>query len=444
MNPWPLVLRRTLLIMAAGGLLGGFLGHVLMGLLLASTGLLGWHLLHLYRLERWLNRRVAFRGGSVELPSPDSIWSEIFGHILTLKQRSRKRKRKLTRLLKQFKHASAAVPSAVVILSANHEVQWCNAAATDLLGLQASQDMGQPLTVLVRNPALRDYLNSRDPEHHQVEFPSPVNAETYVSITLSPYGKKQHLLMATDVSRLHRLEQTRQDFVANVSHELRTPLTVINGYLETLLDTCGIGVWQQPLVSMQQQATRMLTIIEDLLLLSRLESTPGVQQQAPVPLPDLLDSVVEDGKTLSADLNHQFELEVDRQLWLLGSHQELRSALSNLVFNAVRYSTPGTPIRIRWSRQPEGLVLEVIDRGEGIPAQHIPRLTERFYRVDRSRSRATATGSGLGLAIVKHVLQRHDGELRIRSVLGEGSTFACHFAAERGVPPAVQKHAYMA
>jgi len=250
--------------------------------------------------------------------------------------------------------------------------------------------------------------------------------------------------MATDISRLHRLEQTRQDFVANVSHELRTPLTVVSGYLETLLDACEDSPWRQPLVSMQQQATRMLTIIEDLLLLSRLETTPEEGQRRPVPMPDLLESVVEDAEALSAEQAHRFELRADPDLWLLGVDQELRSAASNLVFNAVRYSPAGSLIQVRWTQADSGLLLEVEDRGEGIPAQHIPRLTERFYRVDRSRSRSRGSGSGLGLAIVKHVLQRHEAELQVHSELGVGSVFACCFPAARAVSRTVQKRQYMA
>jgi len=445
MNPWPGVIRRTVLFLLIGAVLGGFIGQLFAGLFVATAALLAWHLLHLYRLERWLNRRASLRGGGlVELPSPDSIWSEIFGHILTLKQRSRKRKRKFTRLLKQFKHASAAVPSAVVVLDANHEVEWCNAAATALLGLHSPQDIGQPIIALVRNPALVEYLNAENPEFTQVEFPSPVNHEIYVSVSVSPYGKKQLLLMATDVSRLHRLEQTRQDFVANVSHELRTPLTVVGGYLETLLDTCEDSLWRQPLLSMQQQAARMLTIIEDLLLLSRLETASGEPQRRPVPMPELLESVVEDAEALSAEQAHRFELSAEPDLWLLGADQELRSAVSNLVFNAVRYSPPGSLIRVCWWQDETGPVLAVEDQGEGIPEQHIPRLTERFYRVDRSRSRSKGSGSGLGLAIVKHVLQRHEAELRVQSQLGVGSVFACRFPPERAISRTVPKWLDMA
>lgn len=443
MNPWPGVIRRTLLMLAIGGVLGGLVGQLFAGLFLVTLGLLGWHLLHLHRLERWLARQARHRSG-VELPSPDSVWSEVFGQVLNLKQRNRKRKRKLTRLFKQFKHATAAVPSAVVVLSPGHEVTWCNAAAHCLLGLHSPQDIGQPITALVRNPALVDFLSSANPEQSQVEFPSPVDPEIYVSVAVSPYGKKQLLLMATDVSRLHRLEQTRQDFVANVSHELRTPLTVISGYLETLLDTGGDSPWQRPLLSMQLQSRRMLTIIEDLLLLSRLETAPDEQHRRPVPMADLLESVAEDGQALSGELAHDFTLELDQALWLLGSQQEIRSAASNLVFNAVRYSYPGSVVQIRWFSDGGRPVLEVWDQGEGIPAAHIPRLTERFYRVDRSRSRAMDTGSGLGLAIVKHVLQRHEGELLIRSELGVGSVFVCQFPVERAAARDVQKRADLA
>jgi two-component system phosphate regulon sensor histidine kinase PhoR len=269
-----------------------------------------------------------------------------------------------------------------------------------------------------------------------VEFPSPVDDHQLLSARIVPYGKKQRLLLATDISRVRRLEQMRRDFVANVSHELRTPLTVITGYLETLLDSddAALDCWRQPLRGMQQQSSRMLHIIEDLLMLTRLESPKERSPRRPVAVPELLADIAEDALALSGEQGHRIEMSVDPQLWLLGCEKELRSAFSNLVFNAVRYTPAEGQIEIRWFADDSGLHLAVKDNGEGIAPQHLPRLTERFYRVNRDRSRGSG-GTGLGLSIVKHVVNHHGGQLRIASELGVGSLFTCDFPWELRAPP---------
>ncbi|HOW63165.1 MAG TPA: phosphate regulon sensor histidine kinase PhoR, partial [Candidatus Contendobacter sp.] len=251
-----------------------------------------------------------------------------------------------------------------------------------------------------------------------------------------PYGKKQRLLLATDISQLRRLEQMRRDFVANVSHELRTPLTVISGYLETLLDSenPALEAWRQPLHRMQEQSRRMLHIIEDLLLLARLEARKEPLPRKPVNVPALLADIADDALALSGDQNHQIEVSADPDLWILGCEKDLRSAFANLAFNAVRYTPAGGRIALRWFADASGAHLTVEDNGEGIAPQHIPRLTERFYRINRDRSRGSG-GTGLGLSIVKHVLNHHGGQLRIASELGVGSVFTCDFPAEARVEP---------
>jgi two-component system phosphate regulon sensor histidine kinase PhoR len=239
-------------------------------------------------------------------------------------------------------------------------------------------------------------------------------------------------MLVEDITQARRLEQMRRDFVANVSHELRTPLTVINGYLETFIDSgddCCLP-WRQPMRRMHEQTERMLHLIEDLLILSRLETEGAQRPEHPVPVPELLHSVAEDALGLSGQRGHKIRVEADSELWLRGSEPELRSAFSNLIFNAVRHTPDRGEIVIRWYANEAGLHLEVEDDGEGIPATHIPRLTERFYRVDRGRARSHG-GTGLGLAIVKHVLNRHEGRLRINSQVGVGSIFSCDFPAQR-------------
>ena len=331
-------------------------------------------------------------------------------------------------------------PGAVgaLVLGEDDRMVWCNGAAQRLLGLSPTRDVGRPIVHLVRYPGFVTFLAQRR-SGDSVEFPSPLDDALLLGARLVPYGRKQRLLLATDVSQLRRLEQMRRDFVANVSHELRTPLTVISGYLETLLDSesPALEVWRQPLHRMQEQSRRMLHIIEDLLLLARLEARKEPLPRQPVNVPALLADIADDALALSGDQNHQIEVSADPALWILGCEKDLRSAFANLAFNAVRYTPAGGRIALRWFADASGAHLAVEDNGEGIAPQHIPRLTERFYRVNRDRSRGSG-GTGLGLSIVKHVLNHHGGQLRISSELGVGSVFACDFPAEaRAEPTAV-------
>jgi two-component system phosphate regulon sensor histidine kinase PhoR len=427
---WRSLLGRSLGLLVLAGLLGWAVGQPLLTLLAATLACLGWHLFHLYRLERWLRRGSPTRPPTTHPLRPNALWNAIYQSCFQLRQRSRKRKRKVGRILKQFRSAAAALPDAVVVLGEDDTVLWCNEAAQRLLGLYR-QDSGLQVTSLVRHPTFVHFLAQRRYEE-SVEFPAPGNTDIMLNVRITPYGKKQRLLLATDNSRLHRLEQTRRDFVANVSHELRTPLTVITGYLETLLDSEDTlpPRWQKPLSGMHQQSCRMLRLVEDLLLLSRLESqTERPALQRPVNVPALLDAIAGDASALSGECAHEITLEVDRNLEIRGHEQELRSAFSNLVFNAVRYTPDRSHISIRWYADERGVHLEVEDNGEGIPPQHLQRITERFYRVNRDRSRDSG-GTGLGLAIVKHVLLNHGGRLGITSLVGVGSIFACDFPVE--------------
>jgi len=267
-----------------------------------------------------------------------------------------------------------------------------------------------------------------------VEIPSPVDDKVHLSVQVIIYGDNQRLLIARDVTRLRRLEAMRRDFVANVSHELRTPVTVLVGYLETLEEDAECARrWARPLALMREQATRMRRIVDDLLMLSRLETEDAghhPRARQPVDVPALLGRIVEEARALSGPRGHRIGLEAERGLGLAGSEGELASAFTNLLANAVQYTPEGGEIRVRWWSDAAGAHLAVSDTGIGIAPEHIPRLTERFYRVDVARSRATG-GTGLGLAIVKHVLQRHDARLHIESEPGRGSTFRCDFPPER-------------
>lgn len=427
---WLSLYRRLALTFASAALLGWMTDHLTLALLLAASGELAWQLRQLYRLDRWLNGCP-----DVSPLRASPVWEGVAAHVTRLRRQSRKRKRKLSRLLQQFQQATAALPDAAVVLGEDDKVIWCNSASQSLLGLTSGRDLGLPITHLLRHPGFVAFLSHRS-NRDSVEFPSPVDDHLSLSARVVPYGKKQRLLLATDISRVRRLEQMRRDFVANVSHELRTPLTVIAGYLETLLDSdeAALETWRQPLRCMQQQSSRMLHIIEDLLMLARLESQKEWSPRRPVAVPELLTDIAEDALALSGEQGHQIKVSADPQLWMRGCEKELRSAFSNLVFNAVRYTPAEGRIEIRWFADESGLHLAVEDNGEGIAPQHLLRLTERFYRVNRDRSRGSG-GTGLGLSIVKHVVNHHGGQLRIASELGAGSVFTCDFPLELQAQP---------
>jgi len=435
LSPWPGVLTRILGLLSIAALAGWALGQTTLALLLAALFCLGWQLFQLYRLEHWLRAGVRTQPPSAKPLPADWIWQDLYRRIFRLRQRSRKRKRKLSRIIKQFQAAAAAMPDGIVVLSKEDKVEWCNKACRPLLGLRSPQDLGLQITTLVRHPDfVRLLAQPRETGSSEggIDFTSPVDHNRILNVRVIPYGKKQRLLLATDVSRIRRLERMRQDFVANVSHELRTPLTVINGYLETFLDSGGDYAehWRQPLRQMQQQTSRMRRIIEDLLMLARLETQAGRPQERPVAIPAMLETIVEDAQALSGERGHAIILEVDAALWVNGCEQELRSAFSNLVFNAVNHTPERSRVIVRWYADAQGVHFEVEDDGEGIAPQHLPRVTERFYRVDRGRRRESG-GTGLGLAIVKHVMNNHDGRLNVTSLVGIGSLFACDFPLQR-------------
>jgi two-component system phosphate regulon sensor histidine kinase PhoR len=365
------------------------------------------------------------------LPDTGGLWGEVYHHIHHLQKRNRDRKKRLTNILSRFKESTAALPDGTVVLTDQWEIEWYNDAARSLLGLKHKKDIGQRIDNLIRDPRFVNYIAKND-FSDPIELVSPIDPQTHIMVRIIPYARNQQLMVVRDFTRLYRLEQMRRDFVANVSHELRTPLTVITGYLETMADSDDEALqnWRRSINQMNQQSRRMDNIVEDLLLLSRLDASDQVQIEEIVPVTNLLESIRQDAITLSGEHAHQIKLDADNELQLKGNKKELYSAFANLVFNAVRYTPDQSEIKILWYQNGKGAHLEIADNGPGIPPQHTPRLTERFYRVDAGRSRESG-GTGLGLAIVKHVLVRHDGDLRINSRLGEGSTFTCNFPPER-------------
>lgn len=424
-NPWLDTLIVVAALEATAAVVGYALGHLFLSLWLTTLVFLAWQLQYILRLDRWLRR-----GGLAEPPEAPGIWGDVFDNLWRARQRHRRRRRTLADLLARSKQAADAMPDATVVLGPRGELQWWNVAAANLLALQAPGDLNQRIGNLWRHPEFLALL-AEGHKSEAVTLPMPRKSGVLLEVRLVPFGEQQRLLLARDVTRLHRLEQLRQDFVANVSHELRTPLTVIVGVAETLTEIEQVDdpELQQALGLLQQQTQRMRRLVDDLLFLSRLETTTVQELQQPVAVARLLRMLCEEARALSAG-QHQIELSVDESLALRGDESELRSAFSNLIVNAIKYTPPGGSIRIRWQRLHAEACLEVTDNGPGIAAQHLSRLTERFYRIDRGRS-GRAGGSGLGLAIVKHVLNRHQARLQIDSEPGNGSRFRCLFSASR-------------
>ena len=326
-------------------------------------------------------------------------------------------------------------PDAVVVTGSDGDIEWANKKAEEYLGVQWPRDIGQRLFNLIRYPDIVDHMDHKDTESgfSTLEFESPINPGQRLEIRINRYGRSYMLFVARDITELHRLNRVRKDFIANASHELKTPLTVISGYLESFeedSENCPED-WLPRLEQMRDQTRRMQRLIEDLLKLSSLESADEPAPDEEVRVVDMLDSIVSEAHTLSGDRNHVIETDLDPAVLLLGSYRDLYSAFANLVFNAVQYTPSRGTITVRWHALDDGTAqLQVCDTGEGIPEEHIPRITERFYRVDTGRSRSQG-GTGLGLAIVKHVLARHDGRLEVRSMPGRGSEFTCHFPHAR-------------
>jgi two-component system phosphate regulon sensor histidine kinase PhoR len=423
MSPaWSFALARLAGLIAfavAGGLIFGRLALWLEAVL---AGYLLLQLANLYRLQRWLRRR------SQEGP-PDlgGVWGDVIALINRIYRRKQFHKRRVVELLREFRRLTAAMPDGVVLLSASHDILWFNRKASELLGLRRKFDFGAKVENLIRDPAFGRYLEGG-------HYSEPLvlrrisGQETWLSLQLISAGDER-LLLARDVTREARLEAMRTDFVANASHELRSPLTVVSGYLDQLADDPSIDpAWREPVQEMRRQSERMRLIVEDLLELSRLEASGSEPPYEPVDVGGMLALLQRD--VLAREVHPAVRLDIQSDARLLGSENEIHSIAQNLVSNAVKFTPPDGSVTVRWWTDADGGHLAVVDTGVGIPAEHLPRLTERFYRVHKGRARETG-GSGLGLAIVKHALQRHGGRLQIESVEGRGSTFTCHFPPKR-------------
>lgn len=380
--------------------------------------------MHLMRLLRWL--RADQMALAPDLAGP---WGELVAMVARLYRRKQFHKQRLLRLLRELRRSTAAMPDGVVVLNPQAEILWFNRTSARLLGFRGKSDFGLRIENLVRQPEFVRYLRDGD-YSGPVIVRSAVGGDQYLSLQIVPYGNGQLLTLVRDVTREHRLEAMRKDFVANASHELRSPLTVISGYLETLTQDSDIDpMLAGPLQEMRRQSLRMTGIVQDLLELSRLESSDSDAPRDPIDVAALMSQLRQDVMARSPH-PATVQVRVDSNARLLGEEIQIHSAFSNLVDNAAKYTPPEGSVQIRWWTDEKGGHFSVTDTGIGIAASHIPRLTERFYRADPGRSRATG-GSGLGLAIVKHVLQRHDADLSIESEEGRGSKFTCHFPRER-------------
>ncbi|ATG73508.1 two-component system sensor histidine kinase PhoR [Zobellella denitrificans] len=398
-------------------LFGLLLKEMALGLLIGTVLHLLWHYRFQHKLAVWL-----WRDRSLIPPEGKGSWEVIFNGIYRLQQRQRARRRELANLVRRFREGAEALPDAAVVIRRDGSIIWCNKLAQQLLGFRWPDDAGQHIGNLIRAPVFIAYMKRAD-FREPLELPSPQNEDKLLECRIMPYTEDQAMLVVRDVTRLKSLEQMRKSFVANVSHELRTPLTVLKGYLEMIEEPPSEAMWRKTQKVMLEQTLRMDALVNQLMTLTRIEASPNIDTSKIVDIPAMLSMLEQEALTLSGDKGQRFSFVVDQGLKVRGDQEQLRSAISNLVYNAIRHSPAGTEIRVEWGRVGHQGRFAVTDNGEGIAPEHIARLTERFYRVDKARSRQTG-GSGLGLAIVKHALSHHDAHLEIRSKVGEGSCFS--------------------
>ena len=417
------VLASTLVALLMWGWFSSTIALLFMLVMLLAV--MAYRARQLFKLGQWLgDARLE------TIPEAGGIWDDVFSRLYKMVKQHNQTKQELAAELQHIELATSALPEGVAILNAANRIEWCNLLAQQLFNLDPQQDIMQDITYLVRQPEFVEYL-------HESNFNVPLimrparHEDMVLSIKLIPYGEDKRLLIIRDITQFERVEAMRRDFVANVSHEMRTPLTVVSGFLENLQDMPDLNKdsSRRALHLMAEQTRRMDNLVADLLTLSRLENEQSPLREGPVDIKQLLNEVYQDGKLLSGE-HHTLQMEITSEAKLLGNRDELQSAFGNLLSNAVRYTPDGGAILLRWFEREGQPVFSVQDSGIGIAAQHLPRLTERFYRVDRSRSRETG-GTGLGLAIVKHIAIRHQAKLEISSEEGKGSTFSVVFPVKR-------------
>jgi two-component system phosphate regulon sensor histidine kinase PhoR len=416
---WRGELRKLLLVLAASAVLGWVTGLALEMICIGLAALAGNWLWQLWKMRRWLE------DPNQSPPESSGIWGLVYDTIYGLQRENRDARGRLESTVDYLRSSFASMRDGVLILTQSGAIEWCNTAAGTLLGLQYPRDRGQPMLNLLRWPAFHDYFLAGE-FHDPLQLPSATNARQILQIEITTFAGGDFLLFVRDVTRVVQMEQMRRDFVGNVSHELRTPLTVFKGYLDTLSASVDMqdARMAKAMGQMDLQVQRMENLLTDLLWLSRIESVSEERTIEAVDIAAMLEELREELRSSYPDRLVVLDLETRESV--TGDYRELRSAVSNLVINAIKYSEEPEPVLVTWSRQPESLLLSVRDNGVGIEEQHLQRITERFYRVDQSRSSRTG-GTGLGLAIVKHVAASHRAELLIDSEPGRGSCFSLQF-----------------
>lgn len=429
MQNWRTELNRICLLLSLAAIVGYAVGHISWVMLIS---LCLYYLFNLYQLRRfnlWLNRDSS--ESHSEPPESFGLWGDIFDGIYRLQKQERRASSYLANIIDKAQESSAALEMAVVMINKQSNLDWWNLAAEKLLGFQFPKDRNQSITNLIRDPRFSDYFYNEIYDD-TLKMDAPGESNKVLEFQIALFGEHERLMIVRDVTQLHRLESMRKDFVGNVSHELGTPITVIKGYLEAIVDNLDSldEQWHKPIQQMRQQSLRMENIVRDLLILSSLETKGLTKTQDLIELTTLFSEIENDTKQMFKDESHTFEIICDPSLRLTGKRSEIYSAISNLVVNAAKYTPAGGHIQL--SAEANGGLFEigVQDDGIGIESHHIPRLTERFYRIDGSRSSDTG-GTGLGLAIVKHILARHEGNLEISSTHGEGSRFICRLPLSR-------------
>lgn len=423
--PWLMSIARVILVVSFSVLVGYHLNEVTLALLLGVSGLLVFHYWQIYRLNFWLTQSK-----KISPPKTLGIWAQIYQGIHQRNLRNRDKRKSLGEIIRRFNQGSEALPDAAVVVDGLGEIRWCNRLARIELGLNWPQDLGKDIFQYIDDQQFSDYYQAKR-FVKPLEISSWINPDKVLEFRVVPYADEHRMILIRDVTRLTQMEKMRKTFVANVSHELKTPLTVISGYLEMLPESGDIP---QPLMTkaiseMRSQSVRMQTLIEELLVLSRIEASTERVFEKLVNVPQLLWQIQIEAEALNRHKKHKLFFDISPILHVYGSESELRSAFSNLIFNAIHYTSKGGVIEVKWTLDGKRAKFSVKDNGDGIANEHIGRLTERFYRVDKARSRSSG-GSGLGLAIVKHVLSHHNSALQIQSRVGRGSTFSCVFSAE--------------
>ena len=403
--------------------IGYFIGYLWTLAFFFVVALLIWNYQQILKLVDWL-----WESKSLTPPVAEGLWGRIYDGLYRQVRRSRVKQKRLNERIRQFRDGAEALPDAALVLSNEYIIEWGNKKAQKLLGIRTPGDVGQRIDNLIRFPkfALQIHEGNIDLPIH---IPSPLDNEVQLELRLMPYGSDQILFLARDVSKVHRLEEMRRDFVANVSHELKTPLTVVRGYVEMVQCTEHAldPHWKNAFNTIESQVTRMDRLVEQLLTLSRVEIHGEQDAKQEINMPKLIHQLVEDASWLNQDKQHVISLDISSTLNIKGIDTEIKSACSNLISNAIAYTPEKGEIHVSWQNFGDKVRFSVRDNGPGIKPEHVNRLTERFYRVDKSRSRNTG-GSGLGLAIVKHVLQHHNAELVINSCWGQGSEFSIVFS----------------